>query len=436
MDKPELLLACGKDFYKEEIEFCQDGVIYKRPNCQGTLYDSYSQLCVAGSIINKETFTDQRDGKEYKIVVIGEQTWMAENLSYNALGSKCYDDDLANCEKYGRLYDWETALNVCPDGWHLPTDAEWTRLRNYVGDDATAKLKTIDGWNWNSWSNISNNGIDHYGFSALPAGFGTPNGDFSGVGGYTSWWNTINGKYHRNDETFFGVRTHSIAYFLQDSFMDKSYFLSVRCLKGKPYNGDNINNNSSSSSNAIYGDDLIDERDPLNPKVYKTVVIGEQTWMATNLNYDTPDSKCFYNNPIYCEKYGRFYNWKTAMTVCPDGWHLPSDEEWAALENFVGSNSGAKLKATSGWAWNDWDNISGNGTDDYGFSALPDGPGGPDGDFSHGGNLTSWWSTTCYSNTCSDIYVWRITYYDANIYRSAIWTSTLMSVRCIKDSSL
>jgi uncharacterized protein (TIGR02145 family) len=136
------------------------------------------------------TFTDSRDGKTYKIVKIGTQTWMAENLSYNAYGSKCYGNQESNCQKYGRHYDWNTAMKACPKGWHLPSDAEWTTLTDFVGGSNVAgtKLKAKSGWN-------KNNGTDAFGFSALPGGggraalpFGNPSGSFGSVGEYGIWW--------------------------------------------------------------------------------------------------------------------------------------------------------------------------------------------------------------------------------------------------------
>jgi uncharacterized protein (TIGR02145 family) len=131
-------------------------------------------------------------------------------------------------------------------------------------------------------------------------------------------------------------------------------------------------------------DTLTDNRDG---QKYRTVKIGNRTWMAKNLNYepDTGESQCYSNHYSYCKKYGRLYDWKTAKTVCPEGWHLPSRAEWDGLGQAAGGErrvnseegminwdgAGKKLKAKSGW--NGYNGESGNGTDDCGFSALPGG---------------------------------------------------------------
>ncbi|MCL1956544.1 MAG: PEGA domain-containing protein, partial [Fibromonadales bacterium] len=128
---------------------------------------------------------DSRDNKTYKIVKIGNQTWMAENLNYNASGSECYGNKESNCQKYGRLYKWETAKSVCPNGWHLSNDAEWTMLINFVGTKAGTKLKAKSGWNSNG------NGMDTYGFAALPGGYGGSGGGFSDIGSSGFWWNIL-----------------------------------------------------------------------------------------------------------------------------------------------------------------------------------------------------------------------------------------------------
>ncbi|MBR2020944.1 MAG: hypothetical protein IJ939_00775, partial [Clostridia bacterium] len=81
---------------------------------------------------------DDRDGQTYKTVKIGDQWWMAENLNYETDSSFCYKDSAEFCEKYGRLYTWDAVVDVCPDGWHLPSKAEWETLITAVGGRATA----------------------------------------------------------------------------------------------------------------------------------------------------------------------------------------------------------------------------------------------------------------------------------------------------------
>ncbi len=75
-----------------------------------------------------ESLTDPRDGQMYKVVEIGGTKWLAENLNYKAKGSFCYEDDASYCEQYGRLYTWDVAQNVCPEGWRLPSESDWGAL--------------------------------------------------------------------------------------------------------------------------------------------------------------------------------------------------------------------------------------------------------------------------------------------------------------------
>jgi uncharacterized protein (TIGR02145 family) len=95
--------------------------------------------------------------------------------------------------------------------------------------------------------------------------------------------------------------------------------------------------------------------------------------MAENLNIKTKGSCCLNENESYCKKYGRLYEWETAMAVCPAGWHLSTVQEWDALVEYVGGQevAGKRLKAKKGWKWNNYYDKDGSGTDDIGFSALP-----------------------------------------------------------------
>ena len=156
--------------------------------------------------------------------------------------------------------------------------------------------------------------------------------------------------------------------------------------------------------------------------------------MKENLNYNASGSKCYGNDPGNCAKYGRLYDWETANDACPTGWHLPSDAEWTALETAVGGNitAGKKLKATSGWD-NNKEDLSGNGTDDYGFSAKPGGQGNSAGQFAYEGSDAFWWSASK-SDSEDNTYKNYEVYSDSDAARWRNFTNLiLISVRCLKD---
>jgi len=162
------------------------------------------------------------------------------------------------------------------------------------------------------------------------------------------------------------------------------------------------------------------------PVTYKTVTIGDQTWMKENLNVTTTSgSWCYANKADSCAKYGRLYNWATAKTVCPTGWHLPSRDEWETLAKYVGSAAGKKLKATRGWYAN------GNGTDEFGFSALPGGIRVSDGEFDGVGQYGLWWTAT--EHGLDSAYSRDMDYDADDVFEN--WNDERfgMSVRCVKD---
>jgi uncharacterized protein (TIGR02145 family) len=130
-----------------------------------------------------DTFKDSRDGKTYKKVKIGNQTWMAQNLNYQtSSGSWCYDNNTSNCNTYGRLYNYNAAENACPSGWHLPTEREWEILETRAGGEkAGLFLKARTGWN------SGGNGEDDFGFTALSGGYRNDEGNFDGVGSDGIW---------------------------------------------------------------------------------------------------------------------------------------------------------------------------------------------------------------------------------------------------------
>jgi uncharacterized protein (TIGR02145 family) len=171
--------------------------------------------------IKRTSFTDSRNGKKYGAVEIGIQTWMAENLSYDAKGSKCYENKPANCQKYGRLYDWNTALKTCPKGWHLPNANEWARIEDFVA--GVENLKAKSGWNNND------NGTDEFGFAALPGGEGYSSGSFQYVGYFGYYWRACGFPEESDDLACYLRIPHDNTgvYYYGNG---KKYLYSVRCV--------------------------------------------------------------------------------------------------------------------------------------------------------------------------------------------------------------
>jgi len=190
---------------------------------------SLLMAALAAAVVGGEqavsTFTDKRDGKVYRIVQIGSQVWFAENLNYAAKGSVCYDNKAANCAKYGRLYNWATALKACPAGFHLPSDDEWTALVNYAGgeDKAGKKLKSAAGWNEDG------NSTNDFGWSALPGGGGGSDGSFNNAGNGGYWWSAT-----EDDASDAWLRDMHYGYEDVDrDFYYKTSLFSVRCIQNK-----------------------------------------------------------------------------------------------------------------------------------------------------------------------------------------------------------
>jgi uncharacterized protein (TIGR02145 family) len=190
---------------------------------------------------------------------------------------------------------------------------------------------------------------------------------------------------------------------------------------------------SGEDSTGIATGSFTDSRDG---KTYKWVKIGDQTWMAENLNYEANDSKCYNNDETSCTTYGRLYKGGTAVkNICPSGWHLPSDIEWGTLMLYINpscsitgncTGAGKLLKATSGWSGN------GNGTDAYGFAALPNGEFNHDrAGFLNIGTSSVWWSSTTPDNV--DRYYRSINYNNDNALRGTRYWQFFFAVRCLKD---
>jgi len=141
-------------------------------------------LSIALNLVSQttESFKDERDGKSYKTVRIGTQTWMAENLNFDTTYSWCRD-----CEVYGRLYSYEAATWSCPEGWHLPSDGEWTTLVAYLGGYTIAggKLKETG---LTHWAKPNKGATNESGFTALPHGYRSLNAVLNFQTKIGWWW--------------------------------------------------------------------------------------------------------------------------------------------------------------------------------------------------------------------------------------------------------
>jgi uncharacterized protein (TIGR02145 family) len=260
---------------------------------------------------------------------------------------------------------------------------------------------------------------------------------------------------------------------LTESFFTKSLGMSVRCIK------------KGSSFSKTKGS-FIDSRED---NVYKTIVIGTQTWMAENLNESTfrngdeiPEAKsneewvkagkegkpawCYYeNDPKNGAKYGKLYNWYAVndpRSLASEGWHIPNDTEWTIIENCLGVDAGMRMKNTIGWqdseeklpcnnckSWNSEYQIktvcnvckdtgingakmhSGNGTNTSGFSGLPGGFRNSYGSFSDISNFGIWWSSTEFDRTSA---TYRNLYYNLGFLGNGnFFKEYSFSIRCVKD---
>lgn len=181
-----------------------------------------------------DSFTDNYDGHIYKSVKINNQWWMAENLARKT-NNGCWsiNNDEKSVSTYGYLYNWETASKECPDGWHLPSDAEWKELVDFLGGNSIAgsKLKEAGQEHW-----LGNKGATNSsGFTALPAGERSSNGYYAWRTSYGNFWTST-----ETDDTH--VWYYKLSYTKDDIVRDnegkgqnrgkiKECAFSVRCVK-------------------------------------------------------------------------------------------------------------------------------------------------------------------------------------------------------------
>jgi len=447
------------------------------------------------------------DGHTYALVGIGTQCWFKENLrsdnysngdaipgdlsngewiSTSSGAQTVYNNDPANLAAYGRLYNWyavNEARGLCPVGFHVPSDGDWTVIENALGDASVAgtalKSSASDSPPWDG-SNTS-------GFSALPGAYRNyVNGDFNGFAYFGVWWSASPSESHG----WYRYLSTGSSSFVRDLEYARSGF-SVRCVRDEgvvcldpdsdgvctenEVSGCTDNNATNFNPSATEDDGSCVLPGPaqcggastvtFDGHTYALVGIGNQCWFKENLRSDNyrngdaipgnlNDSQWTTTSSgaqtVYGEgtsavysgtsdevanlaTYGRLYNWyavNDARGLCPAGFHVPSDSEWTMLENALGGSTvaGIALKATA------TDSPPWDGSNYSGFSALPGGfrwylSGGFDA-LEIGGH---WWSSTS-----TDITAWNRDLYLGNnaLGRYNNDVSWGYSVRCIRDSGL
>jgi uncharacterized protein (TIGR02145 family) len=190
--------------------------------------------------------------------------------------------------------------------------------------------------------------------------------------------------------------------------------------------------------------EMTDDRDG---QIYQTVTLGDQTWLAENLNYETDNSWCYDEDPDNCDTFGRLYDWEAAMTACPDGWHLASDEEWSSLIKYLDPKAdpnatlaesdvaGGLLKATGtvedGTGL--WRRPNKDASNTSGFSAVPSGTRFASGSFNMVGQHVMFWTSTEYDT--DNAWTRMLDYNQSGIFRdnTAITKDYAIAVRCVVD---
>ena len=299
-------------------------------------------------------FKDERDGRVYKTIEYIKDTILAQNLAFADSemvpelkgNSWCYGNIPENCEKGGRLYTYRAAQKACPEGWYL----FWQTSLGFNGDGLVGyRFKSTAGWN------KGGNGSDEAGFAVLPAGMRVDgefvNGGFSG----TLWLGSSNDYYKgqewREDDS---SSEHNVVVYAYDetnykiNSIKKNVGASVRCVKFGgvsvgpiwPFWSSSVvylssSSVASSSSQAPYSfSEMTDSRDN---EVYKTLVTKDQEWLDENLRYKSDKVVCHTNMLDMCDSSNWYYSWNEALSVCPEGWHLPDTTEWRTLVNMFSS---------------------------------------------------------------------------------------------------
>ncbi|MDR3666791.1 MAG: FISUMP domain-containing protein, partial [Ignavibacteriaceae bacterium] len=360
--------------------------------------------------------------------------------------------------KYGGLYQWNEAMQynknpgvrgICPAGWHMPTIDEFATLTSTVNFDAN----TLKG---KGQENDTGQGMNISGFSGLLSGYYLSNGIFYALGSYTYFWSS-KPKDETNDSCIY--LNNNSGNINQSTAMEMCGF-SIRCIKNE---NEILQDTSGIDENKIMKkanvpDNKTKEKKsswkafcPEIPivnyagKTYHTVQIGNQCWLKENLNAGVMingaseqmnngiiEKYCYINDSANCNIYGGLYQWNEAMQygrtpgaqgICPDGWHIPTIDEFATLIAEV-QEDGNSLKSVI-------NRVDETGTNTSDFSALMSGCRRYNGEFDDVDNATYfWYSTEKGALKASDMFLISN---NGKIYEYNNDKLLGFSIRCIKN---
>lgn len=356
---------------------------------------------------------DSRDNSFYKTISIGGQVWLAENVHYGLNESTLASGN--------RFYTYEQALQVCPEGFALPSLRDYEVLFEHIGGKAIAgkKLKGYHLWQ----EDIK--GVNIVGFSATPTGF------FSFKDSLTKREKEMTGFWTETAEDTKAFRI-KITKDDEGAFyekLDKRYGFSVRCIaKATPlHSGDSfvvetageevqdeidsppVEESIEDQGEISSVEEWTDSRDS---KKYRTLAIGSSVWFLDNMNFVTDSSFCYDDEYENCESLGRLYSWGDAMEVCPSPWRLPTEIDWGNIEDNI-----VELSK------NPWDS-------DF-FDAKAGGYRSKKGNYDLKGFRADFWSSGEFNEKSAYYFYFQIG--EKKLSKNKYGKSGALSVRCVKD---
>ncbi len=438
-DGNQLLFTCFSDIYSTVIP----------------LVPTQSQTVTANFV----ACTDA-DNNNYATVTIGAQTWMAENLNVGVLinGTQeqtnnsiiekyCYNDSVTNCNIYGGLYQWNEMMQyattmgvkgICPSGWHIPTDAEWTTVTTFLGGEIVAggKMKstgTIEAGT-GLWYDPNTGATNESGFTAVPAGALENNCPFFGIGHYGDYWSSSN--YNTNDAWYWFLYYSYSGVFRY--YNDKNDGVSVRCLWdvsipftcGSPITVNHVTGVVAPIDKTVtYG--TVNNIPGEPSKCWITRNLGSDN-QATEVDDATEPSAGWYWQFNRMQGFKHDGTTRTPITV----WINPISEN----SDWIPANDPCTIELGSDWripTQTEWTNVDASGN-----WANWNGPWGSglklhaagylfytDGSLSHRGSYAAYWSGT---QAGSD-YGWNLYFESGLCFVTNTYKSAGFNLRCVKE---